>query len=92
MAIPVKKRFKILDADYVHEAESMLLYGELPEGPLRTQVPVSSLTKVDLSRLTTEEKILALKIFAEDLKGKTVDFVFDPDLDKRLKANDPLKY
>lgn len=86
MAIPVKKKVKVLQAKYVKEADSILIIGECDEGRLRHQINSSCFTFGDKDRV--EEMIKTAKL----MEGKTIWMVFDPELEGKLKDNYSLKY
>ncbi|MFA7220334.1 MAG: hypothetical protein WC119_07550 [Synergistaceae bacterium] len=86
MAIPVKKKVKVLQAKYVKEADSILIIGECDEGRLRHQINSSCFTFGDKDRVA--EMIKTAKL----MEGKTIWMVFDPELEGKLKDNYSLKY
>jgi len=86
MAVPVKKKVKILEAKYFDEADSIIILGECEEGCLRHQIHSNCFEFGDKDKATEMKKTAELMI------GKTINMVFDPDLDERIKANKELDY
>jgi len=74
MGRPVKKRVKVLKAEYVEDADSILILGECEDGKLRNQIPSSCFSFGNRDKVTEMEKTAAL------MEGKMIDLVFDPDL------------
>ena len=88
MTEPVEREIKVLEAEYVKDAESILIIGECCEGRLRTQINKSCFAYGD----RTEEEITEeLEKTAELMVGKTIKMVFDEDLDGRATGNPRLK-
>ena len=90
MATPVKRQVKVLQANYVEEAQSILIVGECQEGRFRTQIHRDALASY--GDRTEEEIVTEVKKTADMMIGKTLYIVFDPDLEERLDANAPLNY
>lgn len=86
MTEPVKRKVRVLNAEYVPEAESILILGECQEGRFRQQIHKSSFTFGDKD-VDTE-----MKKTAELMVGKQIYMVFDTDLENKIKDNYPLKY
>jgi hypothetical protein len=86
MAIPVKRKVKILKAQYVKETDSILFIGECPEGRVRHQINSTSFTFGAKNKEEEMEKTAKLMV------GKTINIVFDPDLMEKIKDHHPLKY
>jgi len=72
----VQRKVKVLKADYVEEADSILIVGECAEGKFRNQLHSSLFTFGNLDKVTEMKKTAAL------MEGKMINLVFDPDLDK----------
>ena len=89
MTEPIIKKVKILEADYVEEAQSILIIGECSEGKLRTQIHRNCYT---YGNRTESEIKLELKKTAEMMIGKTINMAFDKDLDGKIKDHAKLKY
>lgn len=98
MTEPVKRKIKVLDAQYIEEADSVLIAGECQEGRFRQQIHSSNLLKSifgeNYLKITESEKKNGMKIFAEELRRRSTPFymVFDPDLNDKIEDNYPLKY
>ena len=93
MAMPVKRKLKVLSAKYVEEAKSVLMVGECSEGRFRTQVHRDSLIPQGIrSDVTEKELTKEFTQFSKSIVGKELLIVFDPDLTERLAANAPLNY
>ena len=86
MAIPTKKKVKVLEADYVKDADSILIIGECPDGRLRHQIHSSCFT------FGTKNKEEEMKKTAKLMIGKTIWMVFDTELDGKIKDHVTLKY
>ena len=89
MGTPVKRKIQVLKADYVKEAQSILIVGECQEGRFRQQIPANNLLRSVFGdnhlKMTPEVREAGLKAFASSLEQRTEPFImeFDPDLDKR---------
>jgi len=90
MGTPVKRKIQVLKADYVKEAQSILIVGECQEGRFRTQIHRDSLASYGTR--SEEEIVQEVSKTAQMMVGKTITIVFDPDLDERLDSNAPLDY
>jgi hypothetical protein len=99
----VKKVLKVTQAQYIKEAESIVLLGEGSEGTFRQQIHRLSFSYQGLSgddlqtRLSDdkgfeEEYIKELEKTASLMIGKSVNMVFDPELNEKIKKQTPLKY
>jgi len=86
MAIPIIKKVKVLEADYIKEADSILIIGECSEGRLRHQIHSSCFIFGDKNK---EEEMKAL---SKLLIGKSLNMVFDTELDGKIKDHEKLKY
>lgn len=82
----VKRKIRVLKAEYVPEVDSILILGECQEGRFRQQIH-SSCFAFGGKDIETEMKKLA-----ELMIGKQIYMVFDPDLDKKMQDHYPLKY
>ena len=89
MAESVKRKVHVLDAEYSDEAKSILIVGECQEGKFRNQIHRNCFSYGNRSE---PEIINELKKTADMMKGKVIDMIFDPDLDKRIDENGPLNY
>jgi hypothetical protein len=86
MAIPIKKKVKVLEADYIKEADCILIIGECSEGRLRHQIHSSCFI---FGNKNKEEE---MKNTAKLMIGKTIFMVFDTELDGKIKDHEKLKY
>lgn len=86
MAIPVKRKVKVIHAKYVEEADSILITGECQEGRLMDQIHSNSFS------FNGKDKITEMKKMAEMMIGKTIMMVFDPDLIGKIKDHVSLRY
>lgn len=85
----VTRKIKVLEAEYVKEAGSILIVGECEEGRLRNQIPRDCFSYGDM---TEEEIERELQKTAEMMVNKYIDMVFDTDLDGKIKDKQGLKY
>ena len=94
MSEPQKIKAKLLDAQYVKEAQSVLMLVECDKGKFRTQINRSAIAS--FGNRTEEEIEKEMIKYVEILKGKklgkSIFVVFDTDLDKKLQDHYPLKY
>jgi len=86
MAIPIKKKVKVLEADYSKDADSIVIIGECENGRLRHQMHSSCFT------FGNRDKETEMKKTAEMMIGKTIWMVFDTELDGKIKDHVRLKY
>jgi len=86
MATSVKRKIKVLKAQYIPEADAILLVGECDEGRMRHQIHSSSFTFGSRNKEDEMEKTAKLMV------GKFINIVFDPDLLGKIKDHYPLKY
>ena len=91
MSIEVKDHLKIITvkvikAEYVKDADSILILGECEHGVLR--YPVSS-SLFDFGNLNKEEEMIKT---ANLMVGKKINIAFDPELENKIKDKYPLKY
>lgn len=89
MAIPVKRKIKVLEAGYVKEAQSILIIGECSEGRLRTHIHRNCFS---YGARTEEEIEKELEKTAKMMIGKTIEMVFDTELNGKMKDHVSLKY
>jgi hypothetical protein len=86
---PVKKKIKVTEAEYVKEAQSILIIGECEEGKVRTQMSRSCFSFGD----RTEEQIIQeLEKTAQMMIGKSVFIVCDEDLENKINCNENIGY
>jgi len=86
MAIPVKRKIKVLKAQYIRETDSILLIGECPDGRIRHQIHSTAFNFGLRNKEEEMEKTASLMV------GKNINIVFDPDLIEKIKDRYPLKY
>ena len=89
MTSPVNKKVKVLEADYIEKAQSILIVGECEEGRLRTHIHRNCF----LYGNRNEEQIkIELHKTAKMMVGKTINMVFDVDVDGKIKDGAKLEY
>ena len=79
MSRPVTRAIKVLEAQYVNDAQSILIVGECTEGRLRTQIHRNCFA---YGNRTEEEIKDELEKTAIMMIGKTINMVFDYDMNK----------
>jgi len=89
MSVPVKRKVKVLEAGYIEEAQSILVVGECSEGRLRTHVHRNCFLYGNRSEAEIKDE---LEKTAKMMIGKTIEMVFDTDLDGKIKDHARLKY
>ena len=89
MAIPVKRKIKVLKAEYVDDAQSILIQGEYKEGLLRHQIHRECF---NFGTRSEEEIVKELQKTAEMMIGKEIVVIYDPELDDKIKDNVSIKY
>ena len=82
MTTPVKRKVKVLEADYVEGAQSILIAGECEEGRLRTQIHRN---RFAYGNRTEEQIKVELRKTAKMMIGKTINMIFDTDIDGKIK-------
>ena len=82
----VTRRVKIIEAQYIEEADSILILGECKEGRLHQQIHSS------LFSFGNKDKKKEMEKTAELMIGKTINIVFDPELNDKIKDHVSLKY
>jgi hypothetical protein len=86
---PVAKKIKILKAEYVKDADSIVILGECSEGQMRTQINKSSFS---FGSRTEEEIDYEMEKLAHLMKGKTINLVFDEELEQKIDCGQRLNY
>lgn len=86
MAIPVKRIVRVIEAEYVAEADSICVVCECSDGKVRNQIHSSCFTFGDKNKEEEMKKLAGLMI------GKNINMVFDTELDGKIKDHYPLKY
>jgi len=74
MSNPITRKIKVLEADYVDDAQSILIVGECSEGRLRTQINRSCFSYGNRTEDQIKEE---LRKTAKMMIGKTINMVFD---------------
>ena len=85
MPTAVKRQIRVLRADYVEDADSILLIGECKEGRLRQQIHSSCFSFGNRDK--KEEMIKTAKMMA----GKNIWMVFDPGLIENISDGNNLE-
>lgn len=85
----VTKKIKVLEAEYVKEAESIVVMGECSEGRIRTQISKSSF---DFGERSKAEIDFEMEKTAYMMIGKSINMVFDDKLEKKEDSGDFLNY
>jgi hypothetical protein len=86
---PVKRKVKVVEAEYIKEAESILIVGEHEGNKMRTQISKSCFsfgTRTEAEIDKEMEKTASLMI------GKNINLVFDEDLENKIECNEGLSY
>lgn len=86
MPEPIKRKVRVLKAEYVKEADSIIFLGECKEGRFRQQLHSSCFYFGDKDK---EEEMKKLALIAV---GKNVFMIFDTELDGKIQDHVPLKY
>ena len=86
MSEPTKLTIRVTEAEYVDEAESILLVGEYEQGQLRHQLHKSMFDFSGKNPKTEMEKTAKMMI------GKLINIVYDPDLDGKIGDHVSIKY
>jgi len=86
---PVKKKIKVLRAEYVKDVDSIVILGECEEGNLRTQINKSSFY---FGARTEKEIDYEMEKTAELMVGKYISIVFDEELEQKIECKQRLVY
>jgi len=86
MATPVKKQVRVISAEYVKDADSIVIIGECEHGKLRHQIHSGCFN------FGNKDKETEMKKTAEMMIGKKIFMVFDPDLLGKIKDHVSIKY
>jgi len=89
MTRSVTRAIKVLDAQYVNDAQSIIIVGECEEGRLRTQIHRNCFSYGSRTEGEIREE---LQKTASMMMGKTINMVFDEDLDGKIKDGARLAY
>jgi len=86
---PVKKKIKVVKAEYVKDADSIAILGECGEGEIKTQIHKSSF---DANGRSDAEMDYEMEKLAHLLVGKNIDLVFDAELEQKIECGQRLNY
>ena len=89
MSSPVKKQVKVLEADYVEKAQSILIVGECEEGRLRTHIHRNCFSYGNRNEAQIKSE---LQKTAKMMVGKNIYMVFDTDINGKIKEGASLAY
>jgi hypothetical protein len=89
MSRVVKKKVRVLSAQYIKEAQSIVIVGECENGRLRHQIHRDCFSYGDRTEKQIEKE---LENTAKMMVGKEIWMVFDPDLNGKIKDHVQLKY
>jgi hypothetical protein len=73
----VRKKVKVIKAEYVDDVDSILILGEYDEGEMKHQIHSSCFTFGELDVATEMRKT------ADLMEGKEIFMVFDPDFETK---------
>lgn len=96
MSTPKKVKARLLDAQYIKEAKSVLMLLECEQGRFRMHAHRDSLGS--FGNRTEEEIVKEMEKYVEILKyayvgkNKFINAVFDPDLNEKIKDHAEIKY
>ena len=82
----VKKPVKVIEAEYVTEADAILMICECDKGQLRHQIHSSAFEFGGRDKVT--EMIKTAELFV----GSTIEAVFDDKLEDKIAKKKPLDY
>jgi hypothetical protein len=97
MSMTVKKEVTVINATYVEETESFLILGECENGRMTPQIhrtillPQFNFDQL-LETISEEDLTVEMHNFAKMVKGKTIEMVFDPNMEDNMKNRHPLKF
>jgi len=89
MGVPVKRKIRVLKAEYVDDAQSILIQGEYKEGLLRHQIHRDCFSYGDRSE---EEIVKELQKTADMMIGREIEIIYDPELDDKIQDNVSIRY
>lgn len=96
MSEPKKVKARLLDAQYIKEAKSVLMMLECEQGKFRSQVHRDSLAtfgdRTEEEIVKEMEKYVDIMKYAYIGKDKFINAVFDPNLNEKIKDNAKIKY
>ena len=96
MTEPKKVKAKLIDAQYVKEAKSVLMLLECEQGKFRSQIHRDTIatfgnrTEEDIER--EMKKYVDILKYAYVGKNKFINAVFDTDLNEKIKDHEKLRY
>lgn len=89
MSEPVKLNIRVIKAQYIEDADSILIQGQYKDRIIRHQIHRDCFSYGD----RTEEQIKTeLRKTAEMMIGKKITIVYDPELEGRIVDHYPLNY
>lgn len=86
---PIKKPIKVLRAEYIKDCESIAILGECDQGRVKTQINKSSFS---FGKRTNVEIDYEMEKTAYLLVGKTINIVFDEELENKIDCGQRLVY
>jgi len=86
---PVIKTIKVLEAQYVKEADSIVILGEGDGGKLRTQINKACFS---FGKRTEKEIDYEMEKTAHLLVGKKINLAFDEELEAKIQCGNRLSY
>ena len=86
---PVKKKIKILKAEYVKQCESIAILGQCSEGEIKTQINKSSF---DFGARSEKEIDYEMEKTASLMQGKEIYMIFDTELEDKIDCGQGLNY
>jgi len=92
-----KVKAKLIDAEYIKEAQSILMLLECEQGRFRSQIHRNAIAS--FGNRTEEEIVKEMEKYVDILKytykgkeNKFINAVFDPDLNEKIKDHAKLNY
>ena len=94
MSEVVKKKVKVIGAQYSREAKCVVLLVEASDGRFYSQLHLQDLLPnvTNWHQFKESDVIKCANVFCNEIIGKEISVVFDPDLNDKLKDHYPLKY
>ena len=96
MSEPIKVKAKLLDAQYIKEAKSVLMMLECEQGRFRSQIHRDSIAsfgdRTEDQIVEEMEKYVGTLKYAYVGKNKFINAVFDPDLNDKIRSHREIRY
>lgn len=94
MSEPVKKKVRVVGAQYNHDSKSIVLKVEEQDKQFLTQIGVKSIAPniTNWDSFSKEQMKEITSVFCSNILGKEIFVVSDLDLDAKLKEKYPLNY